>query len=294
MNIISAVFSAMGTRCEVVLVAHDEKKAQQAIEQVSNEVSRIEAKYSRYRADSVVTAINQAAGRQKPLEIDAETAWLLGFSTALYESSEGLFDLTTGKVSRAWDFQHKTIPSTTQLEELLTLVGWNNVELTSKTIYLPRIGMEIDLGGIGKEYAVDCAVNLLKKLGFSHGYVNFGGDIGVIGPQPDLSPWKIGIQNPRQPEEMIATVPLRGGALTTSGDYERFFEIDGVRYSHIIHPKTGMPVNFSRSVSVVAEEAIYAGSCSTVAMLMEKPESFLAKFPINFLIVAHDGSIKRG
>ncbi len=294
MNIISATFPAMGTQCEVVLVAPDEKKAQQAIEQVSNEVARIEAKYSRYRADSVTTAINQAAGTHKPTVIDAETAWLLGFSAALYESSEGLFDLTTGNISRAWNFQNKTVPSATQLEQLLSLVGWDKVELTQNTVYLPLVGMEIDFGGIGKEYAVDVSVKLLKKMGFCHGYVSFGGDIGIIGPQPDLSPWKIGIQNPRQAGHVIATVPLRGGALTTSGDYERFFEVDGKRYSHIVHPKTGMPVNFSQSVSVVAEEAIYAGSCSTVAMLMEVPEDFLSKFPVHFLIVTQNGSIKRG
>ncbi len=294
MQIISATFPAMGTQCEVVLVASQEENAKKAIALVAEEVARIESKFSRYRNDSITSFINRGAGSGQPTEIDTETAWLLSFAHAVYESSHGLFDLTTGVVSRAWDFQKKEIPTQERLSELLAYVGWDKVNLTEHTVYLPIKGMEIDFGGIGKEYAVDSAVRLLKKIGFTHGYLNFGGDVGIVGGQPDGAPWNIGVRNPNKADGIIAMMPLTAGALTTSGDYERFFEINGSRYTHIIHPRTGYPVNFSSSVSVVADAAIYAGCCSTVAMLMQEPESFLAQYDIKYLIIKSDESIKRG
>jgi FAD:protein FMN transferase len=291
MDIVTAQFPAMASHCEVTLVAEDETKAKQAIELASNEIRRIEHKYSRYRPDSLISQINLAAGTGQRTLIDPETAWLLSYANALYQDSDGLFDITSGKLSRAWDFTKRLVPTEAELETLCSLVNWSAVEASDTHIYLPKVGMEIDFGGFGKEYAVDRAAEILRAAGFLHGFVNFGGDVRVLGPQPDNSPWQIGIRDPNQATGLIASIPMHGGGLATSGDYERFFELDGQRYTHIIHPKTGMPVGFSRSISVIADTALHAGSCSTVAMLMENPESFLTLYPVRYLIVAPDGTI---
>lgn len=291
MNTVTAQFPAMASHCELTLVAEDEAKAKQAIELAANEVRRIEHKYSRYRPDSLISQINQAAGTGQRTLIDPETAWLLSFANALYQDSDGLFDITSGKLSRAWDFTKRLVPTKTELASLCKLVDWSAVEATDTHIYLPLAGMEIDFGGFGKEYAVDRATEILLNEGFQSGFVNFGGDVRVLGPQPDGEPWQIGIRDPNQPTGLIASIPMRGGGLATSGDYERFFEIDGQRYSHIIHPKTGLPVNFSRSISVIAETALHAGSCSTIGMLMGNPQPFFELYPIRYLIVSPDGSV---
>ena len=129
--------------------------------------------------------------------------------------------------------------------------------------------MEIDFGGFGKEYATDRAASVLTAHGIQHGYVNLGGDVHVVGPQVDGQPWLIGIQNPRGKGQIVATIPMRSGGLATSGDYERFFVLDGRHYCHILNPFTGRPVDFWRSVTVIAPMALVAGSCSTIAMLSE-------------------------
>ncbi|MEY4592679.1 MAG: hypothetical protein RIR18_1574 [Pseudomonadota bacterium] len=291
MDIVTAQFPAMASHCEVTLVAEDETKAKQAIELAATEVRRIEHKYSRYRPDSLISQINQAAGTGHRTLIDPETAWLLSYANALYQDSDGLFDITSGKLSRAWDFTKRLVPTEAELVSLRSLVSWSAVEASDTHIYLPKISMEIDFGGFGKEYAVDRAAEILLNEGFQYGFVNFGGDVRVLGPQPDNSPWQIGIRDPNQATGLIASIPMHGGGLATSGDYERFFEINGQRYSHIIHPKTGIPVSFHRSISVIAETALHAGSCSTIGMLMETPQPFFKLYPIRYLIVSPDGSV---
>lgn len=269
MKIFRHSFFAMGSGCEVVLAAQDTAQAHSMAQSVIEEVSRIEKKYSRYRPDSVIAEINQNAG-QRETACDDETWSLLNYADQLYQSSQGLFDITSGVLRRAWNFQEKRVPSEEALARLLPLVNWPAVARHHQTIALPTEGMEIDLGGFGKEYAADRAGHLLRSMGVMNGYVNLAGDMHFVGPKPDGSPWLIGIRDPRREGQLVATIPMHQGGLATSGDYERYFEINGQRYCHILNPKTGMPVRAWQSVSVVAPLAVVAGSATTITMLKEQ------------------------
>lgn len=261
-------FDAMASRCEIRLAAVDGHAAEELAQAAIAEVRRIERTYSRYRADSIVSRINAAAGRYR-VECDDETLQLLAYADHLYGVSGGLFDITSGVLRRAWDFRQPRVPARDELAPLLALVNWPAVQREDGGIFLPRAGMEIDFGGFGKEYAADRACALLMQGGVRHGYVNLGGDMRFLGPQPDGRPWSIGIQDPRKRDGTIASIAVSHGALTTSGDYERFFDIGGTRYCHVLNPRTGMPVSHWRSVSVLAPLAALAGSVSTIAMLKE-------------------------
>ncbi len=275
----------MASRCEVRVYAGDEPTAQRWADAAISEVRRIEAKYSRYRDDSVTTAINRAAG-QSAIEVDAETAALLDFGRQLHQESAGLFDLTSGVLRRAWDFKAAIVPAAGAVQALLPLVGWHRVKWDGAQLHLPLAGMEIDFGGIGKEYAADRAATRMQEDGAQHGLVNLGGDVRIVGPQPDGAAWTIGVQDPRGPPgTAIASLAVASGAMATSGDYERFFERDGQRYCHLLDPRTGWPVAFWRSISVVAPVAVLAGACATVAMLNDVNDGlhFLRRQGVRFL-----------
>lgn len=261
-------FEAMASRCDIRLAAPDGGTAEELARLAIAEVRRVERTYSRYRADSVVSRINAAAGRHR-VECDEETWALLAYADHLHGASGGLFDITSGVLRRAWDFRNPRVPGPDELAPLLALVDWAAVRREGGAVFLPRAGMEIDFGGFGKEYAADRAAALLQQSGARHGYVNLGGDMRFIGPQPDGRPWSIGIQDPRKPDGIVASIAVSHGALTTSGDYERCFDIDGKRYCHVLHPRTGMPVSHWRSVSVLAPLAALGGGVSTIAMLKE-------------------------
>jgi FAD:protein FMN transferase len=289
-------FRAMGGDNELQLDGGDPAQARRAADAAIADVLRIEAKYSRYRDDSLVTRVNRAAGRTA-VEIDAETAALVAYADRCFAESGGRFDLTSGVLRRAWDFRRKppALPAPSALEAAKALVGWSMVEWNERSIRLPRAGMEIDFGGIGKEYAADRAATICVEHEVEHGLVNLGGDVRAVGTQVDGAPWRVGIQHPRgAPGKVIAYVDLADGAVATSGDYERYFDLDGRRYCHILDPRTGMPVAHWQSVSVVAPLAVVAGSCATIAMLMEaEGEAFLAAQGWSYVAVAPDGTLRR-
>ena len=265
---VDVAFSAMASACTVHLAVPAGADAEALAQVAIAEVRRIEAAYSRYRADSVISRINAAAGAGWTV-LDAETAALFDYAHTLYSASGGLFDVTSGVLRRAWDFRTPRVPDAAELAPLLGLVGWDKVQRQGQRLRLPLAGMEVDFGGFGKEYAADRAAAALTALGVRHGYVNLGGDLRVIGPRADGSAWSIAIQDPRAPERTVASLRVAGGALTTSGDYERYFEHEGQRYCHVLRPDTGMPVSCWRSVSVLAPVAIAAGSYATIAMLKQ-------------------------
>jgi FAD:protein FMN transferase len=288
-------FHAMASPCQVLLPAASEAQARTLAQSAIDEVRRIEAKYSRYRDDSVVTAINRAAGGDA-VAVDDETASLLHYAGQLHGISGGLFDITTGVLRKAWDFREARMPAPGQLDGLLALTGWQLVERARKdgvhTVRLPKPGMELDFGGFGKEYAADRAAAKLLEQGVRHGYVNLGGDFHVLGPQPDGTPWRIAIQDPRKADGTIAAIDVAGGALCTSGDYERYFEHDGKRYCHILDPRTGWPVTAWRSVSVLAPLTAAAGACATIAMLKGgEALSFLASMEVAYLAMDAAGAL---
>jgi FAD:protein FMN transferase len=286
-------FRAMAAQNELQLSAADEATARHAADLAIADVRRIEEKYSRYRDDSVTTRINQSAGFE-PVVLDSETAALLHYADQCHRLSDGLFDVTSGVLRRVWDFRRKPpqLPDPTALRETVALVDWSSVEWSPKSIRLPRAGMEIDFGGIGKEYAADRAATICLEAGIRHGLVDLAGDVRALGPQESGAPWRVGITHPRHEGTVIAYVELAGGAIATSGDYERFFEIGGKRYCHILDPRSGMPVTAWQSVSVVAPLCVVAGSCSTIAMLLgRKSLAFLRRQQVEFVAIASDGSI---
>lgn len=259
-------FTAMGSACELQVHAADDATAQAAADAAAAEVRRIEAKFSRYRPDSVISRINAAAGRAA-VTVDEETAGLIAYGAACWEQSGGAFDLTSGVLRRAWDFRGGVVPSREQVAALLPLIGWDKVRWQAPELVLPLPGMELDLGGVAKEYAADTAAAACLAAGASVCLVNLGGDVRATGPHPDGRPWSIGIRHPRRPDELATRLLLSAGGLATSGDYERAIVRDGVRYGHILDPRTGWPVAAPASVTVAAPVCLVAGSLSTLAML---------------------------
>ncbi|MCA9753858.1 MAG: FAD:protein FMN transferase [Gemmatimonadetes bacterium] len=256
----------MASPCEILIEDRDSRRASALLETVSREAWRIEAKFSRYREDSVVQRINRSGG--EPLELDPETARLLDFAARCHELSGGAFDVTSGVLRRAWRFDGSDrVPDAARVEELLPLIGWHRVGWTSPRLVLPA-GMEIDLGGVGKEYAVDRALELARAGTREPVLVNFGGDLAVSGARRDGRPWRVGIESLKHAENADRELELSSGALATSGDANRFLLRNGVRYSHVLDPRTGWPVpDAPRSVTVLAGNCTEAGLLATLALL---------------------------
>lgn len=287
-------FKAMGGPCELQLAHGHPETAINALAAGEREIRRIEQRYSRYRSDSIVAQLNANAGGRWT-ECDEETLHLLDTADMLYRQTDGLFDATSGVLRKAWRFDGSmdAPPTDEALAPLLSLVDWSRVERRGHQVRLGQAGMEIDFGGFGKEYAVDRVAALWHEAGLRHGLVNLAGDIRVLGGKPDGSAWQLGIQHPRQPGALLAQVPLTAGALTTSGDYERFLvDKAGVRHCHILHPKTGRPAYAWQSVTVVAPLALMAGAMSTTAMLMgSQTLTWLRSQPVDFLAVDALGAV---
>ena len=288
-------FKAMAAENEVQVHAEDASQADLAARAAIGEVKRIESKYSRYRPGSLLSRINAAAGRE-PVGIDEETRRLLLFADACYRQSDGAFDATSGVLRRAWRFDVQQVPNAEELAPLLGLIGWHRVTLTSTTVRLPEAGMELDFGGFGKEYAVDRAAMHLRDAGLASGMVNLAGDLAILGPQPDGSPWRVGIRHPRKPAALIATVPVFSGAIATSGDYERYIEADGVRHCHVLDPRNGKSARGFQSVTVHASSCLVAGAASTITMLKGADDGldWLRALGLPHLCVLEDGAVVDG
>lgn len=269
LELFSFPFSAMGTAC-VLHIYSAQQAGDRIAEHARAEAFRIEARYSRYRTDSVLSEINRAAAQGASIEVDEETAGLLDYAWYCYRKSDGLFDITSGILRRAWDFSQPRLPDQETIDLLLPHIGLEKVIWDAPRLTFTSPGMELDFGGICKEYAADRVAAACKDQGIEHGLVDLGGDIHVIGPSPIGELWHIQINHPRNPEASIATIEIRQGSLATSGDYERFIEVDGKRYCHILNPLTGRPVHTLSSVCVLADDCLVAGTLSTIAMLKEK------------------------
>lgn len=267
--LLEQAFSAMGSPCEIKLYADSRGRARHLAGRVISEVERLEAKYSRYRENSFLSEINRAAQEGGSITVDPETAGLLDYVATCWQQSDGLFDVTSGLLRNAWQFNDQTLPDANSIQALLRHVGWHQLAWKSPILSFPEAGLELDFGGAVKEYAVDRVAGLCWDAGIRHGLINLGGDIKVIGPHPDGNPWTIGIRHPRDPHGIARTVYLKRGAMASSGDYERCIVANGRRFGHVLNPKTGWPVSRLASVSVVAEFCVVAGSASTIAMLME-------------------------
>ena len=285
-------FRAMAAENELQLHCADAATAREAAGRAMEEVARIEEKYSRYRPGSVLSRINAAAGGA-PVAIDPETESLLDYAAACHRESAGLFDATSGVLRRAWKFDAGRVPSDAELAPLIDLVGWERVERSPGFVRLARSGMELDFGGFGKEYAVDRAAFVLREAGIESAIVNLAGDLAVLGPQPGGLPWRVGIRHPRRDDAVVAHLPVESGAIATSGDYERFIEVGGVRHCHILEARTGHSVRGLQSVSVHAPSCLVAGSATTIAMLKGRDAglAWLHGLGVKFLAVLDDGSV---
>jgi thiamine biosynthesis lipoprotein len=255
----------MASPCVVLVDTDDEILGAEVGEIVKTEALRIEAKFSRYRP-SVVTHINETAGTA--VEVDDETADLIGYSMVCYTLSEGLIDITSGALRRVWKFDgSETIPTDLQVREALRHVGGNQVTWERPILRL-QPGMEIDFGGIGKEYAVDRALALAEAHTRAPVLVNFGGDLRVSGPRRDGTPWYIAIEDVDRAGTAAGLLELSSGALATSGDTYRHVISAGVRYGHVLNPKTGWPITDApRSVTVHAATCTEAGLLAKLALL---------------------------
>lgn len=288
-------FKAMGSPCQIQCFCADQVAAERIFAPLKAEVSRLEKKYSRYLSDSLLSQINHSAGTGQAVPLDEETLAILQFAHQAYELSDGLFDITSGVLRQVWDFKDAKVPTPEQLRPILPLIGWPKVQWDTQQISLPLKGMEIDFGGIVKEYAVDRCVALLQQQQIK-GLVNLGGDIGVSSPSDRKYIWNVGIRHPRKGiNDKIASIPLTHGAIAASGDYERFILLNGKRYNHILNPKTGYPIEGLATVSLWSERCVLAGTLTTIAMLKGPGGlEWLESLDMPFIAVDYDMKVFSG
>ena len=289
-GILTRSFRAMGSDCEFQLCFEGKSDSQFIFKCLQDELERLESKYSRFRKDSLLSQINLG----KEVNIDNETISLLEHAFNCFEQSEGLFDVTAGRLNSLWDFKKKKVPSQEEISYALSVTDFSKVSWNNGILSMPA-GMNVDFGGIVKEYAADTLAVLAKKFGVQYGLINLGGDIAIVGNKPDGIAWKVGITDPRGTETEIASIDIYSGGLATSGDYKRYFIYEGKRYSHILNPKTGFPCAGLRAVSVAANLCTVAGSIATIAMLKDEPEAikWLNDLGVPFVAMDSNLSIQR-
>lgn len=283
-GLLAVQFSAMASPCELLLPTAARAEAMALGRVVAEEAWRVEQKFSRYRDDSIVSWIQQNRGTE--VSVDEETADLIDFAHQCYEISDGLFDITSGVLRRAWKFDGSDrLPEPDTVSRLLPYVGFDKISWQRPRLILPR-GMEIDFGGIGKEYAVDRAY---EKVSIQHALpflINFGGDLRA-NCSPAGGPWRIGIERPDTDGQAGRVLELERGALATSGDAHRFLLKDGIRYGHVLNPRTGWPIpDAPRSVTVAASTCTEAGILATLALLRgSKAGEFLQQQGVGFWVL---------
>lgn len=286
-------FVAMGSPCSLDLYAPDIESADETAAQAMAEVHRIELKYSLYRSESYLAEINAAAKSGECIFVDSETSDLIDHAFRAFALSNGLFDVTCSVLREIWNDTLSAPPRKALIASLLQRVGLEKVIWARPQLSFTVPGMELDFGGIAKEYAADQAVFICRTRGLSSGLINLGGDVAVIGKHPDDAPWRIGITDPFGSGTALATLFVSSGGIATSGTYERYRELSGRRYSHIICPKTGWPVEGLPSVTVISETCLEAGMYSTLALLMEEnAQSWLCTAGVDYAYIDVDGMLR--
>jgi FAD:protein FMN transferase len=266
---------AMGSQLTVRVLSADAVTAESAIGAVFAEFERLDALLSVWRPGSDVLRINAAPGA-RPVAVGPDVVTALDAARQISDWTHGKFDVTFGALSDVWKFDHDQdgrIPTPTEIAARLPFIGYRAVQVDAKagTVFLSRPGMRIHLGGIGKGYAVDRAVRLLLERGFRDFMIQSGGDLYVGGLEAGR-PWRVGIADPRNPSQVFGTIDLSDGTLSTSGDYERAFVKDGVRYHHLLDPATGTPARGCRSVTIVSSSPLLADGLSTGVFILGPTE----------------------
>lgn len=263
-------FQAMSTNCQVLCRCSDQSAVRDLFASVLSWVAQFEARYSRFIPDSIIGRINEAAGLHW-VEIDPDTETLLNLCHQMNFFSRGAFDPTVLPLLRLWNWKaaQPVVPRDEAIEATRKIVGWRQVQRRSGAVFLPEPGMCLDLGGIGKEHAVDCVLTMARQRGINHVLVDFGQDVRVHGQPSEKHAWHVGLEDPKRPGHCWVGVAVTNHAVATSGDYTRHFVRDGRRYGHIIDPRTGYPVNNGiLSVSVIAPQCTLAGILSTSAFIL--------------------------
>jgi thiamine biosynthesis lipoprotein len=258
-------------------------------------VERFEARYSRFRPDSIVSRINAAAGRAWT-EIDRETEDMLDVCRSVHALTHGIIDVTAGPLLLLWDYHpaKPVVPTSEQVAAARALVGWGLVQRRPGAVLLAKPGMRLDFGGWGKEWAVDAVATIATQHDIPHALIDFGHDIRCVGAPPDRPAWHVGLEDPSRPGSHQGSVALRAGCgIASSGDYLRGFSVGGRRYGHIVDPRTGVPVAHGcRQVTVMASTCFQAGLLSTTAFVLgaEAGLAFIQQFPgAEALIVSETG-----
>lgn len=258
------------------------------------EAERIERKYSRFLETSLIARINRSAGRT-PVGVDEETIRLVGEALRLAHLTDGRFDPTVGVLRRVWNYREGRVPSRSEVDALLPLVDYHQVSVAEGTVFLRREGMELDLGGVCKEYAVDLVATRLREEGVESAVVNLAGDVRCVRARGDGKPWKIGVRDPRGKAGCRFSVRLTwDGSVASSGDYERFFIKDGVRYHHLLDARTGWPARGLAATTAVAASALEAGLAATAAFLLGPVEGlqYLEDAPgVEGALIREDGDL---
>ena len=260
----------MGTRFEITLVSTQEV-ANQYLNAAQGEIERIERLISSWDANSQTAEINRQSGI-KPVKVAKELYELIARSIEISKITQGAFDISYAALDPVWFFdgRMKAVPSESERLKSVQNIGFKDLVLNAKeqTVYMPKKGMKIGFGAIGKGYAADATKKLMKSLGVSSGIINASGDLTSWGKKPDGTDWQVGISNPENPTKVFSWFPVRDAAVATSGNYEKYVTLEGKQYSHIMDPRTGMPVSGIKSVTVFAPNAELADAFATAVFIM--------------------------
>jgi len=289
----------MGSVFQITIVAADSLQANQYINQTIEEISRIENLISEWQPHTQISQVNQNAGI-KPVKVDKEVFELTKRALEYSIMSNGAFDISTASMDRIWRFDGSmdTLPSPELIKKSIANVNYKNIILDSihSTIFLKNKGMKIGFGSIGKGYAADKGRELMLANNVVAGIVDASGDIATWGEQPTKKPWLIGIRNPFKKDKVVAILKLKLSAVATSGSYQKYAEIDGKRYSHIINPNTGYPSTGLISVTIYGPSAEFANALSTSIMVLGEKEGkkLVKQFPkYKYIFITDKGKTKK-
>jgi len=262
----------MGTRVSVELWADDEAQGRALVAEVMAEYRRFDTEMSTYKPDSEISRVNARAA-DAPMVVSAELFDLVRRSLELSAASGGAFDITYDSVGYLYDFRERRRPTDSEIEQRLAAVDYRHVVLDTarSTIFYETQGVRMNLGGIAKGYIVEKAAKMLRERGVEHALLNAGGDTRVLGDRRG-QPWIVGIRHPRDPAQTFTRLPLEDEAISTSGDYERYFEEDGRRYHHILNPATGRPTEGILTVTVIGPDGTMTDGLDTAIFVMGAEE----------------------
>ncbi|MEZ4699121.1 MAG: FAD:protein FMN transferase [Rhodothermales bacterium] len=288
----------MGTRVDATVRTPSVEASKRALVAAFQEMERVENLLSYHKPDSEISRINREAGRH-PVHVSMETFQILQRSVAYARRFDGLFDVSIGPLSVRWGFSGDApivVPDRAAIDSLRALVDYRRIVLNAAdtTVAFRTPGMRIDLGGIAKGYAIDRGVAVLREQGMTHFLLNAGGDIFAAGEKADGQPWRVGVKHPRNTQEVVAAFDAVDIAVATSGDYERYIDLDGVRYHHILDPRTGYPGTLSRSATIVAPTAEEADAMATYLFLIGPAGAAAGRIDAPFLVIGADGSLHAG